>query len=252
MQKIFTFLSSLFLFCQSVLCAYSPMNKAPTLHICTVASHKTKGLEQLLTSCKHYGVKIDVLGLGLPYRGMIEKLIYVQKYIQTLPDKDIVMFVDAYDVLILDTPESILKKFLKMDAPFVISVERFCFPYGDRASEFPKGPTTFRYINSGSYIGYVRYIKDLFKELSPFNIGDDDQGLFMRHYFQYPKKYTFDAKCVLFLPLAGVIEGELQIDRESVQVKCNETQTTPCVIHGNGGSRPLYQVIYDKLFKDRK
>src|SRR5262245_58541297 len=125
------------------------------LHICTVASHQTKGLDQLLHSCEYRAVSIDILGLNQPFLGLSHKLIYVQEYVKNLPKDDIVLYVDAYDVLILASKEDIVSTFLDMQAPFVISVERFCWPHPDLEPKFPRGPTSFRYINSGSFIGYA-------------------------------------------------------------------------------------------------
>lgn len=65
-------------------------------HICTVASERTKELQQLLDSCAVHGVKIDILGLGQPWRGYSEKFLHVQNYLESLTDSDVCLFVDAY------------------------------------------------------------------------------------------------------------------------------------------------------------
>ncbi len=221
----------------------------PILHICTVASQETKGLMQLKDSCRRYNVSVDILGFGMPYRGNCEKLLHVQQYLETLPDNDVVLFVDGYDVLFQSTSENILNLFLEMNVPFVISVEKYCWPDSHLAPDYPKSPTSFKYINSGSYIGYVGHMKQIFSELEILRLYGSDQGVFTRHFFKAPEKYTFDYYCKLFLPLAGVIPGELIIDRQTKLVRCKSTKTTPCIIHGCGGGRGLYQQIYNTLYE---
>lgn len=229
-------------------------NRKNHLHLCTVATEETKGLRQLLDSCEQNGFLQDihgpvVLGLGTPFLGFTDKLIQVQKYLEKLPDNDVVLFVDAYDVVVLKSPEVIYSTFLAMNAPFVISADRICWPYHHLASEYPPSPTSFRYINAGSYIGYVGYIKELFKELAPLIPEEDDQGLMTKHFLRHPEKYTLDYHGKLFLPTAGLSSEDLEIDKQNKTVRSVETGTTPCILHGNGFS-PWYQYTYDSLYSE--
>lgn len=219
----------------------------PSLHVCTVASHESTCLQQLLDSCVRQGITLDVLGMGQPFEGWAHKFIYVRKYLEELPDTDVVLFVDAYDALILAPPERILKTFLDMKTSFVVSAEKYLYPYPERKLEFPQGPTSFKYINSGVYIGYVGYIKQLFKKLSPFKEKDDDQGLLILHYLKHPKELALDRHCELFLNTYGLEADDLIIDTQKRSIRCVETGTTPCVVHGQRHSI-WYQYIYDLFF----
>ncbi len=228
---------------------YLQAETEPTLHFCTVASDRKLGLVQLLRSCLVYNIPMDVLGLGMPFRGLNEKLIHIKRYVEDIPETDIVMFVDAYDVLFLSTPEQILKKFKKMNSNFVIAVERTCWPYGELASKFPQSPTSLRYLNSGAFIGYAGHIKQILKEVSPIVASGDDQGELTKHYFKKQKMYTFDYKGELFLTMMGLGNHEVIIDTRNRTVTFTETYIKPCIVHGNGTSRPLYQLIFDAFFK---
>ncbi len=75
--------------------------KNPNLHVCTVATEERKGLDQLKNSCKENNLDLTVLGFGKPFRGFCEKFVEMQTFISELPDDDIILFVDAYDSLIL-------------------------------------------------------------------------------------------------------------------------------------------------------
>ena len=219
----------------------------PKLHVCTNASHKTRALEQLLESCQVYGIHLDVLGLGEPF-SFGKRLSDYHKYLEGIPPKDVVLFIDAYDVLILADEKTILDKFFSMNAPFVISAETNCFPFAHFASFYPPSPTKFKYLNAGSYIGYAGHIKRIYEDLSPIPYDIDDQGLLSVYFLKHPEKFKLDYHCDLFLTLFQVAKRELVLDRQKKIVKLLTTKTKPCLIHGNGPAKVLYQQIYDRLF----
>lgn len=248
MKKYFYFFFVLFL------CLANPIHseeREPELHVCTVASEVTAQLKQLLTSAKKQKIKIDVLGLGLPYMGNGHKLIYVREYLKKISDDDIVLFVDGYDVLLLANKQTILKKFFKTGAPFVISAEQTCFPFRHLESKYPPSPTPFRYINTGSYIGYAWFIKQLLKDMAPIKAHECDQGQMTLYYFKHRDQFYLDYYCHLFLPLHGVTKKDLKLNVKSRSVYCRITKSTPCLVHGNGQSKRFYQRIYDVLLKKK-
>ena len=219
----------------------------PKLHVCTNASHKIRALEQLLESCRINGIQLDVLGLGEPF-SFGKKLNDYHKYLKGIPPDDVVLFIDAYDVLILADEKTILDKFFSMNAPFVISVETNCFPFAHLASDYPPSPTKFKYLNVGSYIGYAKHIQQIYEDLSPIPDDIDDQGLLTVYFLKYPEKFKLDYHCELFLTLFQVEQKELVLNRRKKTVKSRTTGTAPCLVHGNGPAKVLYQQIYDRLF----
>ena len=221
------------------------MSQRPVLHVCTVASREIKLVAPLQESCTHNGISLEVLGQDMPFQGFGEKFLHVQQFIKTLPDTDVLLFVDAFDVLLLARADVIIDKFLKFNAPFVVSAERTCWPFRELAPKYPKSPTSFQYLNSGTYIGYVSYIKQLFCDLSPVAT-EDDQGMMTCHYLKHPEMYTLDTFCELFLTTLN-ISDELAIDVQNKSVHCLETKTSPCVIHGNGQSL-WYRYLYNRFF----
>ncbi len=220
----------------------------PHLHICTVASQHVQGLDQLLDSCKYFRVSLHILGEDKPFHGFAEKFFYIQDFIKPLPDHDIVLFLDAYDALLLATSDDILKQFLKMKAHFIISAEKYCYPDPELAPLHPPSPTSFKYVNSGTYIGYVHALKEFFKAIAPFEPQDNDQHLMMRYFINNPDKITLDTRCELFLPTYELKAVDIEIDAKMKRAKCIETNSTPCIVHGARKSL-WYQFLYDALFK---
>ncbi len=224
-------------------------DRAPLLdrfHVCTVASHKTANLNKLLLSCELNHIDLEVIGLGLPYYGNGTKLYLMAEYLETLNDDEIVMFVDAFDVILVADKEVILEKFLRMNTPFLMSAEKNCYP-PHLIARYPPMQNPFRYINTGSYIGYVDVLKAWLNDLPPINPNASDQLQVSTHYLDGHVFFNLDYYCELFLPLYLVQDQEIVIDVENKIVHCLTTNSQPCVIHANGNSFRIWEIIYQKL-----
>jgi hypothetical protein len=217
------------------------------LHICTVASHRNENLEKLILSCQKHHIELEIVGLGLPYEGNGTKLLRMHKYIKTLDDDDIAMFVDAFDVIIIADKEIILEKFLAMKGPIVFSTEKGCFPFPHLIDEYPQSSSPFRFLNSGAYIGYVKDLKKWLRGLKPFDLQKGDQGQITVNYLSNKDSLFLDDKCEIFLSLYQVSGDEIVIDENKRVVHCVATDSEPCVIHANGKSFDLWDIIYQKL-----
>ncbi len=236
---------ALMCFCFQNLLAGTP----PKLHICTMATRDDKGLEYLRKSCERYNLNLQVLGYGQPWIGLTQKLHYCEEYAKTLPETDILMFVDGYDVIFQADEKRILETFYAMNHPFVISVERNCDPYPHLAYLFPKD-TSFRYLNSGTYIGYVGNVLEILQRVRPYEFFNcNDQGLLQLDWVKHPQQYCLDTYCQLFLVLTLVNRDELIID-EHQQIRCRETGTLPLLLHGNGWSRGMFYSICEKFYPE--
>src|SRR5262245_20610794 len=110
---------------------------AGQLHVCTVANKKTRSLEQLIESCTYYQIPITVLGMNQPYPGNGQKLVLLKQFIEPLSDDDIVLLVDAFDVLILASSETLVEKFLEMQTQCAIGAEKICYPFKHLKERFP-------------------------------------------------------------------------------------------------------------------
>ncbi len=239
MKKCLQILSPLFLFLFATIHA-----DLSNFHICTVATKKTAGLDQLVNSCQQKQIEIDILGMGKPYHGHGHKLLYVQKYLENIPDDHIVLFVDGYDTFLLADKETILNKFLEKKVPCIFSAEYSLF----RRAEYPKSPTKFQALNSGSYIGYANCLKQLLLALSPIKVRSDDQNMIRPYFLAHQDEIVLDYYCDLFFPLNNIRPKEIRVDLEKKVIHCVITKTAPCVIHGNGWGRKFYQQLYDALF----
>ena len=158
-------------------------NRKPmSLHVVTVATHSQFYFPVYKASCERGGIDLTVLGWGKKWKGFLWKFNLVIDYLQTLPDSDIVIFTDAFDVFVLKDSETILRKFKSFNSPIVLSKDadsdNFIIHHFVKRI-FPKCCDV--YLNSGLYGGYVWALKQMFsilkKKLDFSDNSADDQRL---------------------------------------------------------------------------
>ena len=81
-----------------------------TLHCFTYFTDSEEA-KWLYESQKLHGVQFENLSKTTEWKGLEDKLHGVKERLQTLPEDDIVCFVDAYDVLVNCSKERILEVF---------------------------------------------------------------------------------------------------------------------------------------------
>lgn len=108
------------------------------LAIITTATNLDRGIFDLFESCRKFGIVPIVIGFeGRLLDGHVENKILVQKALPDIAKRyPITMYVDAYDCVMVDTPEAILEEFKSFNAPIVWGAEKYCFPQG-REDLFP-------------------------------------------------------------------------------------------------------------------
>jgi len=61
-----------------------------------------------------------------------------QKFFNECRDDQVVMFVDANNVIFYDNPENIKKKFLEFNKNIVVSTEKYCAPNEELIKYYPE------------------------------------------------------------------------------------------------------------------
>ena len=140
----------------------------------TYASHggRDDRFCRAMESAIRNGIDLHVLGWGVPWEGLAQKVTAARRVAAGLPEDCVVLFTDAFDVLFTDTVPNILRKFEAIGHPLVYSAECGCWPgvMVDRGrscvEEYPPSPTPFRYLNSGSYIGRAATIASFLRAVT--------------------------------------------------------------------------------------
>ena len=162
---------------------------------------------------------------------------------------DVVIMVDAFDVLFFSGLQEIVDRFRRFQSPMVISGERECWPHAELAPAVqtaacpnePCGP--YPYPNGGGYIAEVKYLLGLFDQMGVPDMSScaDDQGEWHQHLLAHPSSMAVDVNATIFHTLA-YSKDDLHIQGELPANKVTDTQ--PLVVHVNGhDKKPMMQLL---------
>ena len=269
--------------------------------VVTYSDRISEGLCRSMTSAAVHGFELRVFGLdaatsfaefkGDPKKKKVlgmEKLFgnqTMQKQLG-LHNESIIIFADAADVIYLDTLDKVKKRYFAISSEHgensvLFAAERNCWPYmagkqqripGGKAecAVFPDRNSTFRYLNSGAYIGKFRAIKAMLAAASE-GLGAthaDDQLTFHQLFSRQLQEgahvldetgftIVLDYKADLFQTGWGTnLESErfaehddsgAYYDTRSKQVINTEHGSTPFLVHFNGGKTALQPVANSVL-----
>jgi hypothetical protein len=222
----------------------------------------------LVDSCRKNGLRLTVLGSGDRWGGYGTKLCLLRGHLRKHPKEKLVMFLDAFDTLLLPCGSRLIADFLAFGTPIVFGAEIGCWPDRHLRSRYPPSPTRaqrpgdariavlrppppfsspFRFLNSGAFVGYAGAIREALEELDS-RPDDDDQRLFTRYFLDHPERVSLDSGAVIFQNLFGVGPGDLVVERaDPVRVKSRITLSEPCVLHGNGPGWSTFQEVARQL-----
>jgi hypothetical protein len=230
-------------------------------HLYTVASDESK-LTGLRESIALAGQPTDMLKILKveKWRGFIDKIMTMKRCVDSLPDTDIVCFIDAYDVLCFSGIEEIHTKFLEHDADIVFSSELNCYPSENlprydlieynlferscEDSSVRPIETNYKYVNSGGYVGKVAALKRMFawkseEEIEAMIKLGGDQNFFTQYFLEFCygsggccDRLVVDDMQRIFQSLYKVDLSEFGFFRG--RIYNHALRTYPCFIHFNG------------------
>ena len=219
------------------------------IHAVTCGTDRKK-CSKLNTSATFHNVDIENIGTNIIWKGTDMtamgggmKINLMKKWLKDKHPEDVVVFTDAYDVFYADNLDTILERFLDFKSDIVFSGELYCYPDASLADKFPKAPTDFRFINSGTYIGRVCALQKLFND---HTIADDDDDQLYVHKCFLSKKYdiSIDYECYIF-------QTNYDNTRKlGEQLHNPDTKCCPCIYHGNGGpsAMPKFNSLYEEFY----
>jgi len=211
------------------------------MKIVTVATDSNGYFEYLQKSCKKYNVDLTVLGWQQKWKGFIWRLRLMRDFVEKQNENELIIFIDAYDVILLRNPETLEKEFKKMpnsDSSIIVGKERHVQFLVEFTSELIFKRCNNTYINAGTYAGYAKNLKLFFKYVFK-HVGeakDDDQLLFSNYCVLPHNTIIIDEKSTLFLTVTNIL-GNFAISGltcKNNEVYFNESQ--PYFAHGNGNT----------------
>eukprot|EP00271_Cylindrocystis_brebissonii_P002908 TRINITY_DN13663_c0_g3_i1.p1 TRINITY_DN13663_c0_g3~~TRINITY_DN13663_c0_g3_i1.p1 ORF type:complete len:285 (+),score=28.21 TRINITY_DN13663_c0_g3_i1:96-857(+) len=218
-------------------------------------------------------IPLKIVGLHDWWMGWGGRMRMIREVIQSLPADRLVFSSDADDVLLLPSPpcsaSRIIRTFATVGAPVLFAAERYCYPDGQRWTEYPPPPrpTPYKYVNGGTSMGFVWAMLDVTGQAYR---GDcvDDQREFTRVYLDetayigkpdadHPRiivtkktskmerpgerhlYFKLDWFNLIFLPLGGaeVSEFDFSSFAKNGTLKSKLTDGLPCFFHQNGDKK---------------
>ena len=145
------------------------------MKVITVATHNDGYYNILKESCKRNKLNLVTLGFNQRWKGFTMRYELIKEYLKHIKDNEIILIVDAFDVIILQNEEEIIKKFKKFNKKIVFSVQNGLI------SKILFRKCNHNVLNQGTYIGYAKYLKLLYKILNKKTLfkkfNNDDQQI---------------------------------------------------------------------------
>jgi hypothetical protein len=196
-------------------------------------------------------VEILVLGQGEgEYTGLSDKPRILYNAIKNgLIKEEIIVFVDAWDVVFASSVESVVNRFKDFNTEIIFGAEKNCFPSCFKREYDRLGSSSsYKYLNSGVIIGYTGAMMITLEAMDAPNLPVDyydgrtgrnyhfnDQANYMDMFLRKPVNMKLDYGCAIAQNMQDVEEGDLDFSGD--RIRNTETNTYPMIIHFNGGSK---------------
>jgi len=226
------------------------------MHIVTVATKNEGYFDYLVESCKRNGGELEVLGWGQEWKGFSHRISLMKDYLKRLADDDIVCFVDGYDVIILE-PLSKLEKIFKDSGKRIIfarDIDSSTIPLLITFLHMYFGKCKNLSINAGTYIGYVKDLKELYNQV--YNKYDlkkykDDQ-IILTDICNTNNNVDIDINRQMFLVTNHIDSNKKKIKIENQRLRFDKYY--PCILHApsNFDLTPILQQLGYNITKAKK
>lgn len=226
------------------------------MKVIVYATKECQYYSALQDSCKKFNYDLITLGLGTKWNGMGDKILGVYDYLQKLKNKEeVVLVVDAYDVIMCRDSKDIIEEFNKLEEDKVIfnaeSLSYSLIRNYDWKKFYPGknfGSSKYDKLNAGAMIGKVINIIRLFKKiidkekLRTLKIKSDQQVL---HKMINDKIVDFDeinidSQCKIFTAISNLNDDLIMKNNKPYN---KHTKSFPFVIHGPGVRTSLDHII---------
>jgi len=230
----------------------------------TVATHNKGYLDVLKYAFQFNGETLNILGYNEKWRGFTWKYKLMYKFIENLPDDEIVVFMDGYDVLLLST-KNLYSNFKSFNKNIVFGIDnhnKYTKALYNRVfhNSFIK-PKNAIDINSGLYMGYVKYLKLLLEKICINDVCNDpkmdDQKLIIKlsktNFFK--ENIGIDYENKIFFNMSPKNLFTYKSDFKLINNKVINKNNEPNFVHGPGNTNMDFIVEaygYKNTKKDRK
>ncbi len=232
------------------------------MKIVTVATHSERYFPVLQQSCKRHNIDLVILGWEQKWQGFNWRLHLLLDFLQTIPQDELVVFIDAYDVMILQDAKIIEDRYNKLikktGAKIIVGFEKAKSTFIELLALMVFGKCNKHRMNAGTYAGKAQDIYNMLKKACnefscSYNTKDNnDQVLFSKYCRVYPSELYIDEDNEIFLVINGALDhidykDEMKVINNKVIYK---NKYDPCIIHAVGATNInnlIKQLGYDNV-----
>ena len=217
------------------------------MKIITVATEKNGYFHSLQESANKFNYDLIVLGYGEKWKGFGWRVKLILEYIKTLPKNEIIVMVDAYDVIILRDSNELKDFFIKLNVKFLCGAFRKLDGLLGICQEIEFGKTKnniqppYNNLCAGTWISTVDYAISIYNNLY-INDNKDDQVILNQIYDYNNDLITPDFNFNIFCTLFPTIFTRQIRDIDKIHITsdnklyCGVTNTYPFILHGLGNT----------------
>ena len=242
----------------------------PKIHAVTYASHggRDDRFCRAVESALRHNITLVVLGWGVPWTGLSQKLQAAHDYAAGLPSGDAILFTDAFDIMYVSSLPTIASRFAALQTNILFSGECGCWPHiiineSLCFDAYPAAPTPYRYLNSGTWIGYAqpatRMLKKVIEEAG-VNFNDaNDQKLIADLYIGGRFGIKLDFYNKIFQSMHMTLEAPLPRCAPHEDIISTQgtfynavTRSAPAIFHFNGGGKRYHLRTESQLWYKKR
>jgi hypothetical protein len=168
----------------------------------TVVTHSDGYFPWLEKSCKRFNVELIKLGWGQKWLGFSWRFKLMIDYLKTIDPDELVIFIDAYDVILLrplDDIEEYYNNIVKMsNKKIIIAKDKVINPFINLIATFYFDTCKDTRICAGTYLGKCLDILEILNKID-YEISVDDQILFTNYFKKNPNEVYIDTDYIFFL-----------------------------------------------------
>lgn len=200
----------------------------------------------LQVSAEAHQIHPKIIGYGLDAwwpDGLGVKINVLRDFVhEQLPRRnDVLIFADAFDVMLFGGEEEIVSRFLELERrtnrSLIFNAEEYCYPRHDSVCDedrYPESQTRWRFLNSGLIAGRVHAFKDMLTERVPDVIAGSDQVWYQRFFKEHQDRVWLDRSCFLLCAITGM-ETDNGVAWQGIKNKTRlvvaETGVAPSLVH---------------------
>jgi hypothetical protein len=203
------------------------------MKVVTVATDNKGYFKWLIESCKRHNYDLTVLGYGEKWRGFAWRFKLVMNFLHNLPPDEVVCFIDAYDVIMINDAHHMEAKFKQFQdttqCKVVIAKENFESWMNKIVGQWLFGKCKDYNINAGTYIGYAKDIIDALSVAMSMDSSDssDDQKILSDVCRKYPSYIAVDHDNIFFYTYVTSANKKIDIQKFKMVTETSK----PCIFH---------------------